>query len=552
MEEKQAFWEIKTTLEKKGFKCIGLGPFRFEGKIAVGHERAKIRLTISDLSFVDLPKVEFVDRNALSLCVIAHLESGTGLCYADRTLLRLDRFDPGGAILRVLEEAMNTINKSLAGNADEEIALEYPLYWKGQTVQILIDDPQFSGDAKVAIKDELNTKQLLLIGNNQNVPKGYEECFRAHIIYVNSNIRPSKQVVAPRDLVELEDWLASQDLSSGDNFQRVLSWLADDKLVFFSAPNGWVGCKLRLPKDLKLLSDKGNLQPTFMIDSIRKRKNKIALDLLHGKKATLDFVTTRNLQSDVSHLKGKRIALIGCGTIGSHLGRFLIQSGAGNNADLYLVDNQLLNPGNLGRHLLNFGDIGKPKASSLAVELGRFHPELNIVPINSDAKMILSRISDCDLIIDATGVESVSEELNWEAIKARIDQRQFHLLHVFMFGNGIAAQSFLNVGGDFACYRCLRPNLEQQWHDDPRKNVKTIGDVAPASCGDGPYVPYAVDAPVMAAGLALRAVLDFFSGTPGQRLRQVTVNVEEAKPPNNKSPKPVPTCPACQKLHDSI
>lgn len=548
MDEQQAFWKIKSTLEYKGFKFINLSPYKFEGEIVVGHEKAKIRLTIADLSFVDLPKIEFVDRNAFSLSLIAHLENGNGLCYADRTLLRLDQFDPGGSILRVLEEAENTINKSLAGNAPKEIALEYPSYWKGPTIQILIDDPQFSGDAKVAIKYETNSTQLLLVGKNQSIPVGYEELTNANIIYVNSNIRPSNEIIAPKNLGDLEDWLASQDLPCKYDFQCILSWLADNNLVLFSAPNGCVGCKIKFPKDLELLSKKGNLQPNFMKESISKRKNEIKLELLHGKKSNLDFVTSRNLQSGLRNLKGKRIALIGCGTIGSHLGRFLIQSGAGNSAELIIVDNQVLNPGNLGRHLLNFGDIGKNKATALADELCRFHPELNIVPINFNVKEILSRISDCDLIVDATGVETVSDFLNTEAIKTRSNQRPFHLLHVFMFGNGIAAQTYLNVSSDFACYRCLRPNLERPWRDDPRKNVTSVGDVAPASCGDGPYVPYSVDAPVMAAGLALRAVLDFFSGSPGHRLRQVTLNAKDSKPPNDKSPKPVPICPACNKL----
>lgn len=548
MDQQQAFWEIKTTLEKKGFQYLDSGPHRFEGPMAVGHEIARIQLTIPDLSFIELPKVEILDRHSLTPTLIAHLEQGTGLCYADRTLLRLDQFNPGGSILRILEEAEKTINKSLAGKASDEMALEYPSYWKGQTVQILIDTSSFIGRAHLALQDNLSSKLMLLVGADQKLPMGFKKVDNVTVVSTTSNLHPLDNMKVPKTLAELEMWHNYQDIECSNSFEVVLSSLANKEVVFYSAPNGWVGCRLKLSADLKLLSSKKNLQPNFMQSQVLKRKNEISLIPYHGKEASLDHITTRNLQSKFVNLKGKRIALIGCGTIGSHLGRFLVQSGAGNSAKFFVIDNQDLNAGNLGRHLLNFRDVGKQKAEALAEELMRFHHELDIVPLPFDVKDVLPRISACDLIIDATGVEIVSDFLNWKAIEARKKQHPFNLLHIFMFGNGIAAQSFLNVGEEFACYRCLRPQLNRPWRFDAKKDVNNIGDVAPASCGDGPYVPYAVDAPVMAASLALRATLDYFAGpTPGYRLRQITIDADQANnKKNTTSPKPSRDCPVCQ------
>ena len=278
---------------------------------------------------------------------------------------------------------------------------------------------------------------------------------------------------------------------------------------------------------------------------IEKRKGEISLTRYYGSEASLADITSRNLDGVSASLAGKSISLIGCGTIGSHLARFLVQSGAGNGTPLNLVDPQLLTTGNLGRHLLNFADIGKPKAKALAHELSRFHPEVQTRPFDDDVSDVWHRVRSSNLIIDATGSEVVSDFINTKAVEERNRSREMRVLHVWLFGNGIAAQTFLNAGGEFACYRCLRPDLSAPWIDDPRKDVKDIGQVAAASCGDGPYLPYSVAAPVRAAAIALEATLNFFDGQVGARLRTSTIDTERAKRLNDKSPKPHDRCPAC-------
>jgi molybdopterin/thiamine biosynthesis adenylyltransferase len=545
MDEQAARWEVSSTLSLKGFKYIGPGADRYRGSIMAGHKRVDVDIEIPDLSFAQLPKIEFVDPSALPLSLVAHLEQGSGLCYADRTLLRLDQFNPGASILRVLEEAEKTILKSLSGRAAQEIALEFPAYWRGTRVQILFPKESGVKEAHIAMSPFASDKEML-VATTQKLPSDYIQGGVVHFVRSKKALVPAESFIAPRTLGDLEHWHSCQAISVGDRFEVVLRLLAQGNAVFYSAPNGWVGCRLKLPPNLKYLVDNKKIRPAFLHDQLILRKDAIEVDRYYGVEASLDYITTRNFQSRMVSLKDKRISLIGCGTIGSHLARFLVQSGVGNNSPFLLIDNQELTAGNLGRHLLNFSDIGRPKAVALAAELSRFHPEVKTVGINSDAKAAWPRIARSDLIIDATGAEMVSDFLNMTALSERNAGQSTNLFHVWLVGNGIAAQTFLNIGGAYACYRCLRPDLGVPWLNDPRKDVKDIGEIMPGTCGDGPFVPFGVEASVMAASLALSAIVEYFTGTPGARLRTLVIDPDRANRLTDKSPLPHANCPACQ------
>lgn len=544
MDERQARWEINATLREKGFKHVGPGSDQYRGQIRVGHVTAEIELQIPDLSFAVLPRIEFIDRKALPLSLIAHLEQGTGLCYADGTLLRLDRYAPGAAILRVLAEAEKTIGKSFSGRALVEISQEFPLYWKGGLVQVLIPANNVPARGYIAAaKRESASEVPLLVSRERAVPAGFSTTRKVAIVKVSSLV-PVDPFLAPHTLAELEIWHSCQSATSR-SVSDVMESLARQEVVFYQAQNGWVGCEVELPAHLKLLLSKQNSRPEFIRRELLRRKDTIKLQRYMGSEASLDHVTSRNL-GQIPSLKGKRIALVGCGTIGSHLARYLVQSGAGNEAELLLIDNQTLAAGNLGRHLLNFDAVGKGKAQALAAELQRFHPDVRLTPLDGDGAILWPRFESADLIIDATGVEMFSDALNARAIDARSVGRSCQVLHVWLFANGTAAQSFLNVGGDFACYRCLRPDLSRPWINDPRKDVKDGGNVAPASCGEGPYLPFAVDAPVTAAAIALRSILGFFGGRSDPRLRTALIDAAHANHLDDKSPRRRQECPACR------
>lgn len=540
--EADARWQIDSTLKNEKFvhctdsKKAGI----YRGKLTVGHTHIDVEVEVPDLNFVKLPRVEIVDDKNLPLEFIAHLDADTGICYADRSLIRLDPNEPGKSILLVLQEAQKALNRSLAGRAQAEVAREYPQYWRGNRTLVMMP---LGTTGKLAT----NKIQYLLYPTDFKLPARYKHIREAYILKIEGKLEPTQKLIAPKTLEEFEEWYSKQSINSKPAFQALLIRFAKGEVVFFIASNGTVGCSVELTGNLKVLANKSSSQYTTATIAGALNHGKTTTNLLrfYGMNSDLKSVTARNTQAQASPLTGKKITLIGCGTIGSHLARFLVQSGAGSGQPFTLIDNEMLVSGNLGRHLLNFDDLGKSKSDALAKELSRFHPEVIIKSINKNILECADRIFDSDLIIDATGIENASEFLSRKALGERQTGRTGNLLHIWLYGNGIAAQSFLNVGQGFACYSCLQPDPNQLRIGDPRKDVKKEPDIQHGSCGDGIFIPFLVSAPVVAAALALDATIDFFSGTPGSRFRSRVLNEAEAKYLNDRSPEQNNQCRVC-------
>src|SRR3546814_17157262 len=61
---------------------------------------------------------------------------------------------------------------------------------------------------------------------------------------------------------------------------------------------------------------------------VDKQTQEIGLDRMTGTETDLRFCVERNLVGEPT-LIGKKIAIVGCGTIGSNLAKMLVQAGAG-------------------------------------------------------------------------------------------------------------------------------------------------------------------------------------------------------------------------------
>jgi tRNA A37 threonylcarbamoyladenosine dehydratase len=78
-------------------------------------------------------------------------------------------------------------------------------------------------------------------------------------------------------------------------------------------------------------------------------------------------------------LAGKRIALVGCGTIGGYLSDMLVKAGAGScGGKLTLVDFDGLLPQNIGRHRLGFPDLLSNKAEAMAKNAAGLSPGVEV------------------------------------------------------------------------------------------------------------------------------------------------------------------------------
>lgn len=537
--------KIIATLKAKGFsQDLGSSVLNFEGSIHVGHSPVSIRVEVLDTCFSVLPTVTLLDTKQLPNLTFAHVESFNRICYANVSLLRLDLTDPGGSILLVIDEAKRALEESLAGNAQAEIAKEYPRYWKGLRFYISASLPMKSVEGSIG-KTQIFSKKSTIIFEPKDQKKPMISFRLRDVFWVHANdlVLAVDNVIQPKTVGELDHWWSGNRLGQLLSVSKLHGLLLSGKIVVVSAPNAILGVQIDSTGSFEKLKSKS--RDVFMRNYLQTSGSQVPIIGHVGIDASLPYITSRNLGEDVPPLVNKKIVLLGCGTIGSHLAKFLVQNGAGQNGLLTIVDDDDLSPGNLGRHLLYFKDIGRSKSEALAEEITQFHPNLSVLPLHDTAQNVWPRIKSSDLIIDATGIENVSEFLNLKAIERRKEGKPCSLLHVFLWHNGIAAQSFLNASAGEACYRCLIP--DNNWRYDPRKNSSEKPRIIANRCGDGPYLPFSVAASVIAAALGLEAVLDFFGSQTGATLRTRVIDPKLARQIKDTRPSRSDRCPLCSK-----
>ena len=119
----------------------------------------------------------------------------------------------------------------------------------------------------------------------------------------------------------------------------------------------------------------------------------------------------RDHTSPMAWFRGKRVAIWGCGAIGTHVAESVVRAGA---MRIELVDNQRVAPGLLVRQGFEDVDIGRWKTEALADRLKRIEPDLEIEMLSENLIQHISEanaISDVDLVIDCTASSVVRMKL---------------------------------------------------------------------------------------------------------------------------------------------
>jgi len=552
--------DLLRTLAHKGFKRdrSETKAYRYTGRLKAAGREVSVSIAFPDLEFTRLPELTILNPEQEAPHVVAHLTASGALCFARNEDLVLDRYDVGGTALMCLELARRGIERALTHkHLEQEIAQEFRQHWLG--IPFYYDIAATDHErAKLYLVPQNRKPDHFLLTDCEDVLKRLvaEEAGRRKIIassrpaFVfrsNTDLTFRRDYRQPQTLAAFTAWLESILPNIGGRAVNELTRRFPDHLVslFVNAPNGCVG--ILVDASLPILKGAQRRQGLQRIAQVNAAK--IGVQRYSGTRIDLPFIFGRNMNRHTP-LTGRRIALVGCGTIGSHLAKFLVQSGAGHNdGTLLLLDNQTLEPGNVGRHYLGTTSIGDSKPGALKGEILRQFPETNILPMVTNAERILNTLAGYDLVVDATGEEALSMSINHHFVARRRDHEMVpDVLHIRLFGNGAAAQALLVDGSEFACFKCLKPDHGGNWRFDPLKpGVASTQTVA--ACGEAQYIAYGVAAPVMAAALALQLILDWNSGTPAPRMRTIRIEKKDSRQIADKNPDRSPRCPACGDCH---
>jgi hypothetical protein len=126
---------------------------------------------------------------------------------------------------------------------------------------------------------------------------------------------------------------------------------------------------------------------------------------------SLQYLYTENWSPDRLQARGRlpssvrdlRVALLGVGALGSNIAEMLVRAGL---RDIALVDEDLLEAGNVCRHVATLVDVGKTKVQVVAQRLRQISPAVRVTELNEelrgDVQSIVAQLDEYDVVIDCT------------------------------------------------------------------------------------------------------------------------------------------------------
>ena len=115
----------------------------------------------------------------------------------------------------------------------------------------------------------------------------------------------------------------------------------------------------------------------------------------------------RDHSSPMAWFRGKRVAIWGCGAVGTHVSESVVRAGVEH---VLLADKELVGPGVLVRQGFEDADVGRLKAHALADRLKRIDPDITVETSFTDLIHSIgggTPIPDVDLVIDCTASPAV-------------------------------------------------------------------------------------------------------------------------------------------------
>jgi molybdopterin/thiamine biosynthesis adenylyltransferase len=153
-------------------------------------------------------------------------------------------------------------------------------------------------------------------------------------------------------------------------------------------------------------------------------------------------------------LSDKRVAVLGCGSLGAGVAKLLLQSGVGN---LLLIDPDKLEFMNISRHELGADSEGRNKAIALAERFRQMFPHAREVrgepfPWQELLRRDPDAFKRCDLILSLTGNWNAESALN-DLQRSETDQLRCTIVYGWLEEQACAAHA-LAIAPQGACLRC--------------------------------------------------------------------------------------------------
>lgn len=489
-----------------------------------------------DPNFSEYPLVRLLERPPGLQLVVPHLGVDCEICYIARGTVVLDIFDPVGQTLACLDRASEVFQGILAGEFRNDLEDEFYAYWAGifclvdlrdahlgqQILKVVKNGP----DVYPVVTDDLTRTQAKLTQLGWTAVDCPSVTYR---VKTTAKPRPHNMRWPIENVQQLLEWQGLLDKQCRkkllERIQQARATPARSVVLIIESPLMTYGAWVDFRKDSapQRGAQHKKVAPLFSLPVV-------PLEVIR-----LDdqYMAERN-QPGRKSLAGKRIVMVGCGTIGGYLADLLLKAGAATGGgSLELVDFDWLKPQNLGRHRLGFSGLFNNKAVALKRELDAFAPGANIAATPRDVREV--ELGAFDLLIDSTGEESLG---HWLA-------RQYQhaaLLTVWIEGPGVAVRGVMRANEKGGCFRCLcdanRAGLLQAVEGEMPRLLVGQG------C-EGLYVPFPATVSLQAAALGAEMVSSWGNNDDAPTLRTRVLDSQFQNATPDCSLLKQSGCPAC-------
>ncbi len=498
-----------------------------------------VALNIKDDPYTQLPAAYLINTPPqYTGQLLPHVNFGSYLCYVDSMEADWDSNDLISTYRDVDEQIALTLNNSVTsektGRADDiEMEGEFINYWQDEETLTLLSKTQgkfkftswiiektlSSGDihrefVSIGNTDDKSIKDKWL--NQRGVPPKDISQLSVQSHYVKVYPRRLAGVSwPPQGMGDLLSWLKITDHNCVSRLIDLLiqQTMKRHLLLLDIQGQGQLAVYFELNRFGRKTSKKASkakqkYSSTALVSYFSSKLTCVNFKRLGVLRADKDTLLSRNAnRPSIGGLGNKRIALIGCGTIGGYLSGLLLRSGAGCGSQyLHLYDDDDMKPDNFSRHSLNTLYFKTNKAFALALKLNEsIHIAKNIRGFNMLFPINEQKLQEYDIIIDATGRPPVSKRLAAITRNIPLNDRPV-LVHAFNDGNGRASKVFIDTGR--SCYGCLNvePSINENGVD---KRFLSIDQELEKkiSCGST-YTPYDATVSMITASMAQEAVLN--------------------------------------------
>jgi molybdopterin-synthase adenylyltransferase len=523
------------------------GPFQaaFEGSFAI--EGKMVTMQVALPKRFPLEKPMFFLKNPKALGFLPHIEKDGFICYSHDEGLLLDQSNPSGIIKEAFHRAEITLRDGILKRNQADFLKEFESFWSRQEKTQRVDtlfSPSDTFEKMMVFMDE-KTGKTVIVDNLDSGTKRYLQTlykcdvlkdFRSYSgIYIP--LREGTNIKPPAywefwDIKQIRKMIFDNITSSTK--RKLNSYLK--KRMFKRNDREYVLISIPLEKGQKILfgilfSDfkkRGNVKRSYPFQHpLKKAQSAFSITPLTIKRHDREYLLNRTIGNN--RLIGKKVTLIGLGSLGSRIAFELARAGV---TSFTLIDKDVLDVDNIYRHELGakslywrlenrFSTISK--AEALTMELYNHFPNLNIEYEIADVLDLMEEdrqlIINSDLIIVALGSPTVELYLN----------EQFHqmggappVIYAWLDPLGIGGHSLLTKNQqNGGCFRCLFTHPDDANHLIPNKASFAAPDQffgkTLAGC-ESVFTPYgsmdALQTAIIATRLAVKTLNGEEKGNP--------------------------------------